>query len=371
MSEKFQKLNVEQQLLVTAAVDEILETASIHQQALIRMLAVASEHKLNAANLLEDLRVEMRSATARDVPRVVSELRSGVPIESVFNQIPGVVPESVVMAMADVQSQGLQKPLNQALLNAPTIRRREGNHVQDTTIVSKLGGLFLRSAFALHVLTFMMLFVIPQFKSIFEEFGIEMPSSMRHLIEVSNVATHFWFWFVFAFIFFAVGLYLLIWKRYLLVSYFTRWIPSRWQQPVLTKRARKDRSLAWVVQAGDNSADAAIRFASSNGIGVGLSKRVAAAEKIEAGAGVMESLTNERVVSQRASKVVAKASSNEGAAWILRAKSRARELWLHYRDLTGVRLIIWLGDFLLMFLGGWLGVAIFQSLITIIQGQGQ
>ena len=55
MSEKFQKLNVEQQLLVTAAVDEILETASIHQQALIRMLAVASEHKLNAANLLDCL----------------------------------------------------------------------------------------------------------------------------------------------------------------------------------------------------------------------------------------------------------------------------------------------------------------------------
>ena len=369
MSEKFQKLNVEQQLLVTAAVDEILETASIHQQALIRMLAVASEHKLNAANLLEDLRVEMRSATARDVPRVVSELRSGVPIESVFNQIPGVVPESVVMAMADVQSQGLQKPLNQALLNAPTIRRREGNHVQDTTIVSKLGGLFLRSAFALHVLTFMMLFVIPQFKAMFEEFEIDMPASMQLLIEVSNKATQFWF--VFALIFFAVGLYLLIWKRHLLVSYFTRWVPSRWQQPVLTKRTRKDRSLAWVVQAGDDSTDAAIRFASSNGIGVGLSKRVAAAEKIEAGAGVMESLVSERVVSQRASKVISQASSNEGAAWILRAKSRARELWLHYRDLTGVRLIIWLGDFLLMFLGGWLGVAIFQSLITIIQGQGQ
>ena len=369
MPEKAKKLDIEQQLLVTAAADEILETASIHQQALVRMLAVASEHKLNAANLLEDLRDEMRSATARDIPRVVSELRSGVPIGSVFNQIPGVVPESVVMAMADVQSQGLQKPLNQALLNAPTIRRRELSHAEDTTIISKLGGLFWRFAFTLNILTFMMLFVIPQFKSMFEEFGIEMPSSMRHLIEFSNVATQFWF--VFALIFFAVGLYLLVWKRHVLVNYFTRWIPSRWQQPVLTKRARKDRSLAWVVQAGDNSTEAAIRFASSNGIGVGLSKRVAAAEKIEAGAGVMESLTNERVVSQRASKVVAKASSNEGAAWILRAKSRACEARQHYRDLTGVRLFIWLGDFLLLFLGGWLGISIFQSLLVIIQGQHQ
>ena len=244
MLEKARKLNVEQQLLVTAAADEIFETANIHQQALVRMLAVASEHKLNAANLLEDLRVEMRSATARDIPRVVSELRSGVPIGSVFNQIPGVVPESVVMAMADVQSQGLQKPLNQALLNAPTIRRRELSHAEDTTIISKLGGLFWRFAFTLNILTFMMLFVIPQFKAMFEEFEIDMPASMQLLIEVSNKATQFWF--VFALIFFAVGLYLLICKRHLLVSYFARWVPSRWQQPVLTKRARKDRSLAWV-----------------------------------------------------------------------------------------------------------------------------
>jgi len=85
-----------------------------------------------------------------------------------------------------------------------------------------------------------------------------LPFSMQALIEVSNVATQFWF--VFALIFFAVALYLLIWKRHLLVNYFTRWIPSRWQQPVLTKTARKDRSLAWVVQADENSTEAAIRF---------------------------------------------------------------------------------------------------------------
>ena len=369
MPEKARKLDVEQQLLVTAAADEILETASIHQQALVRMLAVANEHKLNAVNLLEDLRSEMRSATARDIPRVVSELRSGVPIGSVFSHIPGVVPESVVFAMAAVQAKGLQKPLNQALLSAPTIRRSESDHAQDTTIISKLTGLFWRFVIALNILTFVMLFVVPQFKDMFDEFGIELPFSMQALIEVSNVATQFRF--VFALIFFAVALYLLIWKRHLLVNYFTRWIPSRWQQPVLTKTARKDRSLAWVVQADENSTEAAIRFVSSNDIGVGMSKRFAAAEKIEAGGGVMESLTNERVISNKMSKVVSKATSNGSAAWILRARSRARELSLHYRDLTGVRLFIWLGDFLLMFIGGWLAVSIFQSLISIIQGLTQ
>ena len=151
------------------------------------------------------------------------------------------------------------------------------------------------------------------------------------------------------------------------MSYVARWIPSRWQQPVLTKTGRKDRSLAWVVQAGDDSTDTAIRFVSSNGIGVRLSKRVAASEKIEAGKAVMDALASERVISKRESMVASQASSNGSASWVLRAMSRARELRLHYRDLTVGRLVVWFGDFLLLFIGGWLAISIFESLINIIQ----
>ena len=55
MPVNLKQLSVEQQLLVSAAADEIFESTNIHQQTLIRMLAVASEYNLNAANLLEDL----------------------------------------------------------------------------------------------------------------------------------------------------------------------------------------------------------------------------------------------------------------------------------------------------------------------------
>ena len=366
MSEISTKLNVEQQLLVTAAVDEILETTSVHQQALVRMLAVASEHNLNAANLLEDLSNEMHAATARDIPQVVGKLRSGVPAESALAQVPGVVPESVVMAMSAAQSQGLQKHLNQELLNAPTIRRSESDHAQDVSVAGKLTGLFWRYVITFGVLTFMMLFVIPQFKYLFDELGIDLPWAMQLLIEVANLVTYYWF--VFAIVIFAVGLYLFNLKRHWIVSFVNRWIPASWQQPMLGKSSRKIRALAWVVQAGDGLTEAAIRFVSSNGIGVRASKRVAAAGKIETGGGVMETLTSERVVSEQASTVVAKASSGESAGWILRSMSRAGELKSRYRGLTWVRWCIWLGDFLLVFIGGWLAISIFQSSVDIIGG---
>ncbi|MDB2687483.1 hypothetical protein N9Y42_09760, partial [Mariniblastus sp.] len=63
MAQADSKLTVEQQLLVSTVADEITETTSIHQQAIVRMLAVASEHELNAANLLHDLSIEMKSWT--------------------------------------------------------------------------------------------------------------------------------------------------------------------------------------------------------------------------------------------------------------------------------------------------------------------
>ena len=365
MSENTNQLSVKQQLLVSAAADEILESTNIHQQTLVRMLAVASEHNLNAANLLEDLSVEMKSATARDIPLVVSDLRSGTPVESALAAVPGVVPESVVMALDVAQSQGLQKPLNQALLSIGN-RRNEIDHQEDTTVVSKLIGLFQRYVFTICILTFMMLFIIPQFKDMFEEFGIDMPISMELLVELSDLFTKLWF--VPASFILAFGLFLVLKRPHLFVSYFIRWIPNRWQQPVLTKSARKDRSFAWVVRANDDSIDAAIRFVSSNGIGVKTKKRIAAAKKIESGTEVLDALTTERVISKRASDVVSKASSSESASWLLRRMSGVKELKRHYRNLAGVRLLIWVGDFILMVVAGLTAISIFQCLITIIQG---
>ena len=365
MSENTNQLSVEQQLLVSAAADEILESTNIHQQTLVRMLAVASEHNLNAANLLEDLSVEMKSATARDIPLVVSDLRSGTPVESALAAVPGVVPESVVMALAVVQSRGVRRPLNRALLNAGS-RQNEIDHREDTSIVSILIGLFQRYVLAILVFSGIMLFIIPQFKDMFEEFGIEPPWSMQRLCELSNLFTRFWF--VPASLLLAQVLFWVFIRPYLFVSYFIRWIPNRWQQPVLTKSARKDRSFAWVVRASDDSTDAAIRFVSSNGIGVKTKKRIAAAKKIESGIEVLDALTTERVISKRASDVVSKASSSESASWLLRRMSGVKELKRHYRNLAGVRLLIWVGDFILMVVAGLTAISIFQCLITIIQG---
>jgi type IV pilus assembly protein PilC len=47
--------------------------------------------------------------------------------------------------------------------------------------------------FTICILTFIMLFIIPQFKDMFEEFGIELPAATQLLIAISNRVTQLWF----------------------------------------------------------------------------------------------------------------------------------------------------------------------------------
>lgn len=49
--------------------------------------------------------------------------------------------------------------------------------------------------FTICILTFIMLFIIPQFKDMFEEFGIELPAPTLLLIAISNRVTQLWFLF--------------------------------------------------------------------------------------------------------------------------------------------------------------------------------
>ena len=363
------KLTVEQQLLVTAAADELSETTSIHQQVILRMLAVAEEHNLNAANLVQDLGVEMKSATARRIPFLVEDLQSGLSAEEALARNPGLIPESAVMALAATKSKGLTKPLNQALLNTNNRRKSGGTGEEDLEAIDRVTKLAWKYFFATSVLTFMMLFVIPQFKDMFEEFAIELPWAMQLLIEASNLFAMYWF--VFALIAMAIGIYIILKHPRFLARYFTRWIPSRWQQPVVTKRVQNELSLAWVVQTSDDLPQAAKQFINKSGVSDEKLERLKAVEKSGESDGVFEALANTRGFPKRSQQVVSTASSRESAAWILRRTSKENQFNRRQRGLAGVRVLVWIADFCLMAMAAWAAIAIFQSLLTIIRGLTQ
>jgi hypothetical protein len=367
MDENQAHLTVEQQILVSAAAEEILQTCSTHQQAMVRMLAVASEHKLNAANLILDLSREMKSATAATkVGRVAEHLDSGESVEDALNRVADAVPEPALMAFSAVRDHGLQQPLNKALLNAVDWNGQHPASADDFNLIDCMSGLEKKLFFVFSIITFVMLFIVPQFRDMYEEFGIELPDSMKSFVVFSNLITNFWF--VFAFIFMGIVVYLILKRPRMITSYFTRWVPGRWQQPAFTAAAEKDLSLSWVAQASDDSSDVAMQYVSNSCKGAQESNRVAAAAKIKSGGEVWETLASEQLISGRASEVVSASSGGQSAAWLLRAMACEKSVNSDQRSYTRVRCLVWFGEFLLMFVGGWLAIAIFQCLITIIRG---
>lgn len=360
--EESEKLTIEQEILVSAAADEILESTSIHQLTLVQMLAVAREHDLNAVSLLKDLSVEVQSNTAVDILFLVSELRRGASIEDAMARVPGVVPESVALALAAAQSKGLEKPLSQALLSSGSMKRTQIAHAEDTHIVSKFFGLFQRYVLLVGILAFLIGFVVPQFIEMFEEFEIELPASMELLIQISSEFVKFRV--VFPLLLLSLCVFLVIKRPEIFTSYFSRWIPSRWKQPVLSRNAKKDRKLAWMVRTSNDTNEAASRIGRPRKVGV--KEEQSAGKKNKAGAKAKVAFESERAVSQKVSDVVWTAASPESASWILQQMSRARESKRHVRSLAGFGLLIWVGDFVLMSLAALVGISVFQSLINII-----
>ena len=366
MAEADTKLTVEQQLLVSTVADEITATTSIHQQAVVRMLAVATDYNLNPANLIEDLGVEMRSSISRKIPFLVEDLATGMSVEVALARTPGIVPESTAIALAVAQSRGLQKRLSHALLNTADKREAEDTYAEDFDTMDRISLLMQKYFVLFNILTFLMLFIIPQFKAMFDEFEIEIPLSMQLLIEWANLFTMYWFFVPLAFL--AIAVYLFVKKPRFLTSYFTRWIPNRWQQPVLTKRAEKDLSAAWILQSSDDLPDTAKRKIVDSGADAEEIVRSKAANRVAPSDAFLTTLTNRKIISKRDAKIASKASSRESAAWMLRKMSQASQSNRRELAVSGVRMLIWFGEFFALFLTGWTAYAIFQSLINIVRG---
>ena len=366
MSEIKSKLTVEQQILVSAVAEELSQTTTIHQQIVLQMLAIAGEHNLNAAHLLEDLGVEMKSALARELPRVVDDLKSGMPTIEALARTPRVAPEPAVMAMEVARSRGLEKPLNQALLNTTNRRLSESSGSAAHVALELVNKLVLKSIFMIFALSFIMLFIIPQFKDMYEEFGIELPLSMQLLILICNWATQFWF--IPALILLGIGIYAVIRYPRFFTSFFTRWIPSRWQQHALSRRAKQDFALAWVAQTSDGLPNTARRFVNRNGVGADELERLATAEETESKTGVMEALVDKKAITVRTATVASRAASLDSAAWLLRTMGYEQQANRSRRGLDRLGTIVWFANLFMMVLTAWASIAIFQTLLFIIVG---
>lgn len=111
----------------------------------------------------------------------------------------------------------------------------------EETFMSKLLRLAVTGLVVLNVLVFIMLFIIPEFQKMFEEFGIELTPAVQFLMIWSDRLAHFWFipfflMLVLSFLFFRGSSFGSWWRR---------WSTRLWTASEWNKKDRNRLVTAW------------------------------------------------------------------------------------------------------------------------------
>ena len=96
---------------------------------------------------------------------------------------------------------------------------------------------------ALMIFAFIMLYIVPEFRSMFEEFGIELPIAMQWMIWWADPISALLAPIIILFM--AAALISCITMPWIMVGWLSRWTPFRWAVDSLPKRAKVWQALGW------------------------------------------------------------------------------------------------------------------------------
>ena len=263
-----------------------------HQRALLGVLAVAQIHNMDPAALISSLASELSGSTRLKFESLAEQMSAGVEFVDAVEEIPDLLPPSVILAFQLARDNGALLKLNKSIADLDANRELDAS-IDEETCVSRYAGLMLRIFIFFSVISFTALKIFPEFLKMLEEFGVEAPVSLRMLIEVLDLCAKLWFLFP-LFLFVAIPFCLPGIRRYL-----RRWNPITWRQPMVLLPVERRRSLALIAEAG-KSIHSVIGTIAGNPKTRGRQGLFDRAKKrMEQGETEWNSLAAERVISQR------------------------------------------------------------------------
>lgn len=215
---------------------------AVRQNALLWVLAISTEHNRPLGRMVLALAQDEGSYHwSQRLQELAKHLMAGLSLPDALDRLPGLLPADVVLAIRVGSETGtLPEMLKKTA--------RDFSNQQDEGYATWVGTLLYLAAmvFALFsVAGFLMYYIIPKFKKIFEDFGTELPSLTKWVIEVSDAFVE-WYYLI-AFVVFAILAWLAWRTRQGASGGVMRWLlfsQARGQSPGLL------RILSVVIEAG-------------------------------------------------------------------------------------------------------------------------
>jgi len=168
----------------------------IRQSSLLMVLATGIGHAPSLMGGLKALAEESNGAWASKLEQLRALLSQGQTLSEALTTARDLLPEQSLVAIRIAEQTGSLKQVLADEAQRLMQRGTEGNPVRPTfamTVVWLLG----LGAVALCVVSFVMIFIIPKFKRIFEGFGVELPNLTILLISLSDWTMSYWYLILF------------------------------------------------------------------------------------------------------------------------------------------------------------------------------
>lgn len=296
---------------------------AVRQNALLWVLAISTEHNRPLGPMLEALAQDEGSYHwSQRLRELAKHLNAGLSLPEALDRLPGLLPADVVLAIRVGSETGT---LPAMLKNTA----RQFSDEQDEGYSTWIGTLLYLAAVVFALLSvagFVMYYIIPKFKKIFEDFGTELPSLTIWVIRVSD-----WFaqWFPLLQLAVLGGLFWLAWRtRYGLSGGLMRWLlfsHARGQTPGLL------RILSVVIESGRPLAGASSTMARHHHSKTVRNHLLYIRNEVEQGSEVWELFVEMGYLNRSEGRILEAAQRAGNLPWALRSLAERIERDVDYR----------------------------------------
>lgn len=170
----------------------------MRQSTLLMALATSLGDGQAMMASLRSLIADSKGTWQHKLTRLAYLLNDGSSLSEACSAVKGIVPERTQIAIRVAEPAGA---LKQVLADEAYALMQVGrSDVGQPRIAKVVFGLLILLCVTQWMLSFVMIFIVPKFRDIFEGFGVELPAATQLLIRLSNWCLHFWPILVFPFI---------------------------------------------------------------------------------------------------------------------------------------------------------------------------
>ena len=353
---------LKQRLIIDTIQHDLMADLLPHQRAVFGVLAIAEHCRLDPVPLLYQLSDEMPGSDRYTTRLLAEQIQQGVAPQEAINQSAGLLTPLSQFAWRIACDLNVVPQLNRELLNRSPEIADVWTTADNGTSLSKFGRLFFRAVFFLAILSFVLLKIVPELKTMLDEFEIEMPAAMTLWLRISDFVVD---WSLLIPVLFLILLLTSfpLWKEYL-----QRWNPNRWRQRPLHPTVARRRALALALQTRPTDLDNPVTPLFSDRLAELFPGFPAVNARIKNGQTTWAAIRSENLISQRDLTSIKSTGSPESQAWLLRWSAANQQ---DYRETKtallqrSVSAAIHVALGLLVLL---ICLAIFTTLIDVIRG---